>query len=77
MFAHGIDPSLAEDICRLMEKKPPRVRRAFLLRCRGMKQREIAAALDVCQQRASYILRAELADVRGLLRASCIPCSKT
>ena len=53
-----------------MAKKPLRVQRAFLLRCRGMTQQEIADNLGVNQRTIGRWLEGRCADVRAVMRES-------
>ena len=71
LFVHNIDAGLAAEICHLMAKKPLRVQRAFLLRCRGDGYEAIAGSLKVSLGTAWYLLHRDCADVHAMLCGEC------
>ena len=71
LYESGISLSLVHEIMALMEPKPLRVQRAFLLRLQGMTQQEIADVLEVDQATVSRMFDAMI-DVCGVLRENCV-----
>lgn len=72
LYESGISLSLVYEIVALMEQKPLRVQRAFLLRLQGKTQQEIADKVGVSQQRVQAYFAENLADVCKEIQETCV-----
>ena len=77
LYESGISLSLIYDIVALMEQKPLRVQRAFLLRLQGKTQQEIADELGVNQRTIGRWMSHDCADVSKKIQESCVLVPKT
>ena len=77
LYESGISLSLIYDIVAMMEQKPLRVQRAFLLRLQGKTQQEIADEIGVPRRTVSRLLSRDCADVSKKIQESCMIVAKT
>ena len=70
LYESGISLSLIYDIVAMMEQKPLRVQRAFLLRLQGKTQREIADEMECDQATVSRMFDRDCADVSKKIQES-------
>ena len=71
LYQSGISLSLVHEIVALVETKPLRVQRAFLLRVQGKTQQQIADEMGVNQRTAGRWFQ-RMDDVCDVMRESCV-----
>ena len=72
LYQSGISLSLVHEIVALVETKPLRVQRAFLLRVQGKTQGEMVSIMEVPRTTMRRFLSRDCADIRELIRSKCV-----